>query len=163
MRAVIFIALISICSSCSNYSKNERVLKRLSPILIFKQHYPEYKIISQGESLSAGSLMNPYERNSFYIIEGSKPLQETWLWDYSQSIKDVLISNGGDVNSCRKLMGIFYAKDFKTEGPDASGIRITFSVSGSNGVINIRYTAINVPNKPDTIGYLSVDIIEFRQ
>ena len=57
---------------------------------------------------------------------------------------------------------MYYAKDFKNEGPDSFGVRMTFSISNSKGVLDLRYTTIKIKDKPETIGYLSIGIIEFR-
>jgi hypothetical protein len=71
---------------------------------------------------------------------------------------------GGSIQAVRSTAEIWYVKDtsqiaLESNRPDTLGAKVLFSIAGSKGVITLRYTAVKAD---DVIGYLSCEMVEFR-
>lgn len=144
-----------------DYSINEETVSKLDFGHLFQTSHPNYKFAYHGGGETSGTLVKVLERDKIYTIKGPKPLKDGWLSQYTRKVEGELVTLGAKVDSCEDLSGINYANNSKDLGPDSSGVRIVFSINGSNGLIHLRYTTIENKN-PKSIGYLSVYMIEYR-
>jgi len=147
------------------YELNEKVLSAISVEDAFKALQSGHVLHRKGGSQGGGSSNDVYERDEIFTITGVSFLPEDFSEKLAHSIADQISRAGGAIRREHGTGEIWYAKEAGRTAPDAArpdtlGAKVFFSIAGSKGALNLRYTAVKAE---DAIGYLSCEIVEFRR
>jgi hypothetical protein len=141
------------------HGANDRILDSLSVADAALSLYPEHILNRKGGSLGGGSAADCFEKSEIFVVAGRSPLPDNFVASLAESLASRLSRAGATSLKVDRTCEIQYAREYKHLAPDSQGGRVLFSIAGSRGVLSLRYTTVTAK---DSIGYLTSEIVEFR-